>query len=45
MDRDLDIRPNIEHGAKYRLTVVDVGHDWETGICDECHLAFIKIKE
>lgn len=45
VDRDLDIRPNIEHGAKYRLTVVDVGHDWETGICDEWHLAFIKIEE
>lgn len=44
-ERSVDIRPNIEHGAKYRLSVVDISRDWETGICDEWHLAFIKIEE
>lgn len=40
-----DIRPEIEHGAKYRLTVVDIHKDWETGIVDDWNLAFIKIEE
>lgn len=45
LERDISFRPSLEPGAKYKLTVVDVGVDNETGYCDEWHLAFVKIEE
>ena len=44
-ERSADIRPGIEHGAKYRLTIVDIERDWESGMVDGWGLAFIKIEE
>jgi hypothetical protein len=45
IDGGLDIRPDIEDQALYVLDVVDIGRDYETGVVDEWHAAFIKIKE
>lgn len=44
-DSDVSVRPTLEHGAKYKLQGVDISHDYETGICDDWGLAFIKIEE
>ena len=44
-EQNVDIRPRLEHGAKYRLAVVDVGYDWETGQCDSWTIAFILIED
>jgi len=37
------IRPAIKHGELYRLQIVDVGVDWETGAADEWHIAFVLL--
>lgn len=39
----IDIRPGIVDQAVYRLSVVDESRDWETGMEDDCNLAFVKI--
>lgn len=44
-EQNVDIRPRLEHGAKYRLAVADVGYDWETGQCDSWTIAFILIED
>lgn len=45
LDDGLDIRPCIQDQGLYRMEVVDIGRDWETGIIDEWHLAFIRIEK
>ena len=40
---EIDIRPYTEDGALYKLEVVDVSTDWESGLADDWNLAFIKV--
>lgn len=40
----VSIRPEIEHNALYKLEVVDVTIDYESGLCDGYELAFIKVE-
>jgi len=41
----IDIRPSVCDGEVYRLMVVDVSTDWETGIVDDWSVAFVLIEE
>lgn len=44
-DTPLIMDEPIKHDQLYELIVCNLGYDWETGICDEWDLAFVKIGE